>query len=236
MMNLIYGKNPVYEAISAQNVEQVFTCDKKEYERLKRKKIKIVFFSREKFLKKFGKNSQNIVAHINEFKFFPLNKLIQQTTQEDIICILDHIQDPHNLGAIIRTCCCCGVKGIILPSKRSVKITPVVYKASAGALSHVKITQVTNIAKTVDLLKKNNFWIYGAFAEAPKTIYEENYQGKTALIIGSEGVGISNLVAKKIDFGVKIPMNSSVSSLNASVATGVVLFEIKRKKEKNKVK
>lgn len=140
--------------------------------------------------------------------------------------VLDHLEDPHNLGAIIRTCEAAGITGIIIPKDRSVEVNSTVMKTSAGAVENVKIAQVVNIANVLDELKENGFWVVGTKMESDTDYRDIDYTGKVALVIGNEGNGMSNLVSKKCDYIAKIPMYGKVNSLNASVAAGIMIYEM----------
>ena len=146
--------------------------------------------------------------------------------EEPFIVILDEIEDPHNLGSIIRTAELCGAHGIIIPKRRNVGVTSTVYKCSAGAIEHMRIAKVTNINTTIDMLKSKGVWVYGADIHGKDYSYNVNFSGPCALIIGSEGRGISNLTLKKCDVLVKIPMIGKINSLNASVAGGIMMYEV----------
>ena len=151
--------------------------------------------------------------------------ILKEATKNSLV-ILDEIEDPHNLGSIIRTAELCGVHGIIIPKRRNVGVTSTVYKCSAGAIEHMKIAKVTNINATIDMLKEKGIWIYGADIEGKDYSYNTDFSGPCALIIGSEGKGISNLTLKKCDLLVKIPMIGKINSLNASVAGGIMMYEV----------
>ena len=169
-------------------------------------------------------NHQGIVGEVEDYKYFELNDL-----DNDVIVILDHLEDPHNLGAIIRTCEAAGFDNIIIPKNRSVSINGTVVKTSVGTIERVKIAQVTNLNNAIQTLKKKGYWIIGT--DMIGTDYKElDYNGKVAIVIGNEGVGISRLVKENCDFIATIPMNGQVNSLNASVAAGVLLFEILRQR------
>ena len=147
--------------------------------------------------------------------------------EDPLLVILDHVEDPHNLGAIIRTCEAAGVDGIILPKNRSVEVNATVMKTSAGALEYVKIAQVTNIAQTMKELKRKGFWIVGTDMDG--TNYSDiDYKGKMALVIGNEGKGMSRIVKENCDFIASIPMIGKINSLNASVAAGIMIYEAVR--------
>ena len=174
-------------------------------------------------------NHQGIVARVTPFKYCEVNDILEDAKrkeQQPFIVILDEIEDPHNLGSIIRTAELCGVHGIIIPKRRNVGVTSTVYKCSAGAIEHMKIVKVTNINATIDMLKEQGIWIYGADIDGKDYSYNTDFSGPCALIIGSEGKGISNLTLKKCDLLVKIPMIGKINSLNASVAGGIMMYEV----------
>lgn len=174
-------------------------------------------------------NHQGIVARVTPFKYCEVNDILEDAKrkeQQPFIVILDEIEDPHNLGSIIRTAELCGVHGIIIPKRRNVGVTSTVYKCSAGAIEHMKIAKVTNINATIDMLKGQGIWIYGADIDGKDYSYNTDFSGPCALIIGSEGKGISNLTLKKCDLLVKIPMIGKINSLNASVAGGIMMYEV----------
>lgn len=176
-----------------------------------------------------GLNHQGIVARVTPFKYCEVNDILEDAKrkeQQPFIVILDEIEDPHNLGSIIRTAELCGVHGIIIPKRRNVGVTSTVYKCSAGAIEHMKIAKVTNINATIDMLKEQGIWIYGADIDGKDYSYNTDFSGPCSLIIGSEGKGISNLTLKKCDLLVKIPMIGKINSLNASVAGGIMMYEV----------
>ena len=176
-----------------------------------------------------GLNHQGIVARVTPFKYCEVNDILEyakRKEQQPFIVILDEIEDPHNLGSIIRTAELCGVHGIIIPKRRNVGVTSTVYKCSAGAIEHMKIAKVTNINAIIDMLKEQGIWIYGADIDGKDYSYNTDFSGPCALIIGSEGKGISNLTLKKCDLLVKIPMIGKINSLNASVAGGIMMYEV----------
>jgi len=230
--NFISGKNPVREALEAGIVEKAHTCDKNYFDELKRAYKNLVYMDRNAFKTRFPDVRDVVVAKIIPFQYSSIEEIINSCKEESVVAILDHIEDPHNFGAIIRTCVCAGVEGIVIPNARSVEVTSVVYKTSAGAVSHIKIAKVPNVSNTIEFLKKNDFWVYGIEASGSESIYGVDYKGKTAVVLGSEGSGISRVVQKNLDYLLNIPMSGKLSSLNVSVATGIFLYEIKRKKEK----
>jgi 23S rRNA (guanosine2251-2'-O)-methyltransferase len=149
-----------------------------------------------------------------------------------LVLILDGIEDPQNLGSIIRTAYCLGVNGIIIPENRSASVTPAVIKVSAGAAQHIPIARVVNISRAIDYLKEKGFWIYGADVSSDQNFSSRDYREQVGLVIGSEGRGIRSLVKKKCDFLVSITMSGQIDSLNVSVATGIILYEIWRNRGK----
>ena len=170
---------------------------------------------------------QGIILDIPDYQYSELNELLD----EEIIVILDHLEDPHNLGAIIRTCEAAGIKGIIIPKDRQVGVNATVMKTSVGTLDNVKVASVSNIVNAIEKLKKHNYWIVGTSLENSIDYREIDYSGKIVLIIGNEGAGISSLVSKKCDFLAKIPMYGQTNSLNASVAAGIMIYEIIRNRK-----
>ena len=176
---------------------------------------------------------QGVMAIVTPYKYFGLNdifKYAEEKGEKPFIIILDEIEDPHNFGSIIRTAEVCGAHGIIIPKRRNVGATPTVYKTSAGAIEHVKIAKVTNINAAIEEIKERGVWVYGADMEAENYIFNTDLTGAVALVIGSEGRGISKLTKEKCDVLVKIPMVGKVTSLNASVAGGIIMYEIMKQK------
>ena len=165
----------------------------------------------------------SIILEVDDYKYKSLKEV--DLSQKRIV-ILDHLEDPHNFGAIIRTCEASGVKTIIIPKDRSVNVNPTVVKTSTGALEYVDIVEVSNLRNAIDYLKKNDFFVYGA--EADGRLYDEvSYSDKMVLVIGSEGNGISRVVREACDEIISIPMRGHVNSLNASVSFGVLIYGIK---------
>lgn len=222
----IYGKNVVREAIlDGEEIKKVYLVNNFKDEELRslieRKNIKIEVILKDKMNRMVNGNHQGIVAVMEDYHYESLDEMIKE---DAFLVILDHLEDPHNFGAIIRTCEAAGVDGIIIPKNRSVSVNPTVIKVSTGAIANVKIAQVTNINQTIEELKKNNFWIVGTDMEG--TDYTQiDYTGSIAIVIGNEGNGLSQLTEKNCDFIAKIPMRGKTNSLNASVATGIVVFE-----------
>lgn len=176
---------------------------------------------------------QGVALRVEAFAYADLSDILdrwRESGENGLLLVLDGVEDPHNLGALIRSAACAGVHGVVIPKDRAVGVTAVVEKASAGAIETVPVAQVVNLAQALDELKKEGFWIYGTSDRAPASLYGQDFTGNVALVIGSEGEGIRPLVAKKCDFLISIPLRGGVSSLNASVAGGVVLFEVVRQR------
>ena len=168
-------------------------------------------------------NHQGIIIDIDDYEYYPLDEI----EKEEVIIMLDHLEDPHNFGAIIRTVEAAGYKSIIIPKDRSVEVTPTVMKVSAGTLENVKIARVNNLVNTINELKKQGYWIIGTAMDG--TDYKNiDYKGKIVIIIGNEGKGMSRLVKENCDFIASIPMNGKVNSLNASVAAALIIYEAVR--------
>ncbi len=220
----VYGKNVAKEM--QNKIEKVYvTHSFKDKSLLNKIKAPIIYVDKNKLDKIAGGVHQGIVLKIADYKYKNIDDLAG-----DKVVILDHLEDPHNLGAIIRTCEAAGIKDIIIPKDRSVQINSTVMKTSAGCLDRVNLYQVTNLVQTIQYLKKQGFWIIGT--DMNGTDYKKiDYNGKIAIIIGNEGKGISKLVKESCDFVASIPMYGTVNSLNASVAAGIVLFEIRRNHE-----
>ena len=169
---------------------------------------------------------QGIILDIPDFAYDNINDFLER--KEEFVVVLDHLEDPHNLGAIIRTCEAAGVKSIIIPKDRQVLINSTVMKTSVGTLDNIHVVLVSNISNSIDILKDNGFWVVGTALENSIDYRQIDYSGKIALIIGNEGIGMSKLVTKKCDFIAKIPMYGSTNSLNASVAAGIMIYEVIR--------
>lgn len=220
---LVYGKNVAQEIINKNiKINKVYLQENFDDEiKNSLNKYKITYLKNYEMDKKFSGNHQGIVLDIEDYKYASINELIKEN---ELLLMLDHIEDPHNFGAIIRTAEAAGVYGIIIPDKRSVSVNSTVCKTSVGTIFDMKIAKVTNIANTIELLKKNGFWIVGTDMEG--TSYDKiDYKGSTCIVCGNEGSGMSRLTKDKCDFIATIPMIGEVNSLNASVATAIVLFE-----------
>lgn len=173
-------------------------------------------------------NHQGVIAIVPPYDYCEVEDILKEAEarqENPFILILDGIEDPHNLGSIIRSAETAGVHGIIIPKRRAASVNSTVNKVSAGAVQHMKIARVNNITDTIRELKDKGLWIYGTDMEAPKYYYQEDWKGPIAIVIGSEGFGMSRLVKENCDFLVKIPMKGKITSLNAAVSTGIVIYE-----------
>ena len=173
---------------------------------------------------------QGIILDIPDYKYHDLRELLLNDDNQTVV-LLDHIEDPHNLGAIIRTCEAAGIAYVIIPKNRQVPVNATVMKTSVGTLDQIKLISVNNISQAIDQLKNIGYWVVGTALENSVDYRTIDYQGKIALVIGNEGSGISNLVSKKCDFLAKIPMYGTTNSLNASVAAGIMIYEVVRNRK-----
>ncbi len=220
---LVYGKN-VFKEMDIESVNKIYLVENFNDQQLLKKinKKKTMYLSKSEMDKLVKVNHQGIIGEIPDYQYYDLDDLLVK--EQPFLVMLDHLEDPHNFGAIIRSCEAAGVDGIIIAKNRSVSVNSTVMKVSAGALANIKIAMVTNLVTTIKQLKSRNFKIIGTdmLGNDYKTI---DYCEKVCLIIGNEGKGISRLVKENIDEMACIPMKGKVNSLNASVATAIVVFE-----------
>ena len=235
---MIFGVRAVLEALEAgKEVDKILVkrdiqseLSREHFAALRGRTIPVVRVPVEKLNRITRKNHQGVIAYAAAHDYASLDdifKKAEETGESPFIVILDKITDPHNFGSIIRTANCAGAHGIIIPKRGSVGLNEVVAKTSAGAIEYVPVCKVTNIAQTIDLLKDRGVWVAGAEAGGD-TMYKTDLSGSMALVIGSEGEGISRLVKEKCDFLVEIPMFGDVNSLNASVAAAIFMWEISK--------
>ncbi len=230
---LVYGRNVALEVLKkTENVQKVLLQagfdDKKVLSLLENSKLPIFIKSKKEIDRLAEGVHQGIILYVRDYQYYPLVKVVDNAS---FLVILDHLEDPHNFGAIIRTCEAAGVDGIIIPKDRQVQVNATVMKTSVGTLDNMKIVQVSNLSSTIDYLKKHDFWVVGTALEDSVDYRNIDYSGKIALVIGNEGSGISNLVRKKCDFIAKIPMYGTTNSLNASVASGIMIYEVIRNRK-----
>lgn len=228
---LVYGKNSCEEILKqGKDIKRVYLernfKDKVITSLIEKLKIKPVFLTKYELDEMTLGNHQGVAVDVLEFKYADIDEIIKEN---GFIVMLDHLEDTHNFGAIIRTCEAAGVDGIIIPKDRSVSVNSTVMKTSSGAAVNVKICMVTNLVQTINYLKEKGYWIYASSMDG--TSYtSEDYKTSTCIIIGNEGKGVSELVRKSADFIVSIPMIGKINSLNASVATGIFIYEVVRQR------
>lgn len=245
-LQIIYGKNSVTEAlISGKREINKILISKNIHSDNKINKIKELagekgivfqFVGREKFQPYEEFNHQGVIAQVSPIKYTGLDEFLQcRKHVNSSLVILDGVEDVHNLGAIIRTCVCAGVDGIIIPSRRNVQVNSTVEKTSAGAINHIPIIKVNSLVNAVQYLKDNNWWVIAADASAKDNYYDIKYYDMNfAIIMGAEHTGVSKSLLKQSDFAVKIPMQNSFNSLNVSNALSAIIFEALRQKIVNK--
>jgi 23S rRNA (guanosine2251-2'-O)-methyltransferase len=242
-MHYIYGINSVAEALKARGraFEWVGVAKERHDLRLQRiieesrkQGVPVRFVPRPELDRMAGHNAhQGVVAVTSAKQYNDLDDVVEaKRSRYSLVVVLDGVEDPHNLGAILRTADAAGANGVVIPERRAAGVTGTVTKASAGASEHLPIAKVTNIARTLEDLKSRNLWIVGLDERGPQSYESLDYQMDCAVVLGAEGKGLHDLVAKKCDFLVSIPMLGKVPSLNVSVAAGVVLYEIVRQRRK----
>ena len=239
--DIIFGKNAITEALIKGDREinkiliskNIHTDAKIEKikELARQKGIVFQFVAKEKFQPYAEFNHQGIIAQISPLKYTDLDEFLEKKHENASLVILDGIEDPHNFGAIIRSCVCAGVSGIIIPSRRNVQVNSVVEKTSAGAINHIPIIKVNSLSNAVQQLKDSDWWIIATDASAEDNYYDIKYNDMNfALIMGAEHAGVSKTLLKMSDFKVKIPMMNNFNSLNVSNAAGVIIFESLRQR------
>ena len=216
---LVYGKN-VLKELDIKKIKKAYVASNNYLDYLKKNKIKFEYVDKNRLDKMVDGKHQNIVLEIYDYEYYTLDDI-----NSDFIVLLDHIEDPHNLGAIIRTCECAGIKEIIIPKDRSCLVNETVMKSSAGALAHVKIIMVSNLNNAINRLKKANYFIYSADMNGVN-YSEVDYANKKVLIIGNEGHGVSNLIKENSDYIISIPMYGRVNSLNASASAAILIYKM----------
>ena len=240
---LIYGINPVMEALrGGRRAFELFVAGGGHDRRVE----KILTLAAEKGVAVRQREKgdltrlcgtdyhQGVALRVEPFPYAELDDLLERwraSGEKGLLLVLDGVQDPHNLGALIRSAACAGAHGVIIPKDRAVGVTATVEKSSAGAIETVPVARVANIAQTLDELKREGFWIFGAVGDVAASFYGQDFTGHVAFVIGGEGEGIRPLVRKKCDALVAIPLKGGVASLNASVAGGIMLFEAVRQRQ-----
>ncbi len=229
----IEGKNAVLEAIKSGTTIDKILCQKDVNHEIislaRQNKIKVQYVDKFTLDKNSGeKKHQGFIAYVSEFSYSSLEEILQNKKERHFIVLLDGVEDPHNLGSILRVGECAGVDGLVIPLNRSVSVTDTVVRVSAGASNHVKVARVNSINNVIEKLKKLNIWIYCLEAEG-QSIYQTDLSGDIAFVIGGEGKGVSSLTKKLCDATVSLPMFGKINSLNASVACGIALYEAVRR-------
>ncbi|MEN1762170.1 23S rRNA (guanosine(2251)-2'-O)-methyltransferase RlmB [Anoxynatronum sibiricum] len=241
MSDQLEGRNAVREALRAgREILEIFllTSGKDRVlqeirDQAKKKRVPVKLMERQE-LDRISRsdNHQGVIAVVPAFQYTSMEVMIRksQAEQTPLILILDGVEDPHNLGSILRSAEVFGAHGVVIPKRRAAGVTPVVSKVASGALEHIPVAQVSNLTDTLKQLKKEGFWIAGGEGSSSVNAMDQDLTGPLGLVIGSEGKGISRLVREHCDYLVRIPMAGSTGSLNASVAAGVLLYEISRQR------
>lgn len=232
---ILTGRNPIREALRNRHDLEKLLVQKGELsgsareivQKAKEQRVHIQVVEKNR-LDEITPHHQGLIAFASAYQYSSVEEILQTAKdkgEDPFIIILDGVTDPHNLGAIIRTAECAGVHGIIVPQHHSVGLSPAAVKASAGAVEYVKVARVTNLSRTIEFLQKNNIWVYAVTMNGTDYL-KEDYQGGVALVIGSEENGISRLVGEKCDYAVSLPMAGRIESLNASVAAGIIMYQV----------
>ncbi len=240
----VEGRNSVLELLeSGKDINKLYISDGEKHGSIHKiialaKERKVVINKVDKYkLDKMSQteNHQGVIAIVPPYEYCDVDDILElakSKNEKAFILILDGIEDPHNLGSIIRTAETAGVHGIIIPKRRAAAVNSTVSKVSAGAVEHMKIARVNNINETIKYLKENDIWVCGTDMNTDTYYYEQDYKMPIAIVIGSEGFGMSRLVKENCDFLVKIPMKGKITSLNASVSAGIVMYEVVKQREK----
>lgn len=233
----VEGRNAVIELLeSRKDINKIFITKGEKHGSIHKiiamaKENKVIIVEKEKRQMEEMAQTQNfqgVIAMVPPFEYCEVEDILQEAKmkgEEPFVLILDGIEDPHNLGSIIRTAETAGVHGIIIPKRRAATVNSTVNKVSAGAVQHMKVARVTNISDTIESLKKEGLWICGTDIHTSTYYYDQDLTGPIGIVIGNEGNGMSQKVTKNCDFLVKIPMKGKVTSLNASVSTGIIVYE-----------
>lgn len=242
-MQVIYGINPLLEMFHSHPalLEKIVIAEGREREAVQKilklaaeNGVPVESAGRDRVEKLAPRQvHQGIVGFCREHSYATVDDVLanrHKGSRYGLVILLDSVTDPQNLGSIIRTAHCCGANGVIIPENRSASVTAAVAKASAGAVYCLPTAMVVNLVRTIEYLKEKGFWIYGAAADAEVSIHAPDYEGDIGLVMGSEGKGIRPLIRKRCDFLISIPMRGQVASLNVSVAAGIIIHEIFRKR------
>ncbi len=231
---IVYGRNVAKEILkNPKKIQNIILQDgfddKNIISLIEKNNCKVSYKSKREIDRLAEGVHQGIILTIRDYQYYDLKEIINSNSS--FVVILDHLEDPHNFGAIIRTCEAAGVDAIIIPKDRQVQINGTVMKTSVGTVDNMKIVQVTNLSSAIEKLQDSGFWIVGTALEDSTDYREIDYTGKIGLVIGNEGSGMSRLVKEKCDFIAKIPMYGTTNSLNASVASGIMIYEVVRNRK-----
>lgn len=230
----ISGNNAIREALKAgRKIHTIYTLKQNKSDVISlaaKKHVSISYVSKDKLAELMDHVHQNIVAEVEAYQLHTLQDVIRKPNKEKVFVMLDGLEDPHNLGAILRSADAFNIDAVIIPKHRSVHLTETVIRVSTGAVEYVDVVQVTNLNQAIDTLKDNGFWIAGTDMDAKQSIQQMDVNMNLCVVIGSEGKGMSRLVKKNCDFVVNIPMGGHINSLNASVSAGIIMQEIFHKK------
>ncbi|MFG6117309.1 23S rRNA (guanosine(2251)-2'-O)-methyltransferase RlmB [Halobacillus sp. MO56] len=237
----IIGKNPVFEALkSGRTINKVFVSDQLQHQAFqkiqhlaKENGALVQKVPRKKIDQLVDGNHQGVAASVAAYDYSSLDDLFAKAKslgEAPFFIILDEISDPHNLGSVLRTADAVGAHGVIIPKRRSVGLTATVAKTSAGAIEYIPVARVTNLSRTIDELKERHVWVAGTDAEGTEDYRQLDGEMATALVIGSEGKGVSRIIKEKCDWTIQLPMTGKVTSLNASVAASLLMYEVYRKR------
>lgn len=238
----IHGRQAVQEALIAGNIKKIYllkgqrgTVIQDIISLAQKSGIRYDYLNAADFecLSMHASVSGGVLGLVSPFNYLSLEQLLDKPGTKDnnsLVLVLDHIEDPHNLGALLRTAVASGAAGVVIPSDRAAGITSTVRKVAAGAVEWVPVARVTNLARAADRLKEKGFWIYGAEGESETPYYRADWKRSVALVLGSEGKGISRLIRKKCDLLIGVPMTGRINSLNVSVAGGIIMYEHYRQK------
>ena len=230
MSDILYGRNTVEAAINNKRVKKIYILENHDLLNLvEENNIPYEIVNRNRLDNMAKKeNHQGILAEVRSFKFSTIDEITKK--ENGFIVMLDNLNDVHNLGAIIRTCECAGVDGLIYKKNNNVRVNETVAKVASGALEYMKIVEVTNLTNTIKQLKDKGYWVYGSAGDADDSYDNHDYKENVVLIIGGEGDGMSRLVKENCDHIISLPLNGKINSLNASVAAGILIYEVIEKR------
>ena len=230
MSDILYGRNTVEAAINNKRVKKIYILENHDLLNLvEENNIPYEIVNRNRLDNMAKKeNHQGILAEVRSFKFSTIDEITKK--ENGFIVMLDNLNDVHNLGAIIRTCECAGVDGLVYKKNNNVRVNETVAKVASGALEYMKIVEVTNLTNTIKQLKDKGYWVYGSAGDADDSYDNHDYKENVVLIIGGEGDGMSRLVKENCDHIISLPLNGKINSLNASVAAGILIYEVIEKR------